>query len=179
MFPFSRNRTNRSRSSAPQGRSKIQQHFRQHHQQQQQEQRQHFRQEPVRYETQVSYHGQPQKKQKPENFDNLISRTSIQNQFALLTNQRDNFDRETKIAEKDLEEVQSKHQTIKDHHNYLFEANRQAKQELGRRMEKLALLKDEEDRLRRLVGNEFKAIRGCTNYSNIVSTVLERKAYVM
>ena len=177
MFPFSRNRTNRSRSPAPQGRSKIQQHFRQHHQQQQQqEQRQRYHQGP---EAKVSYHDQPQKKQKPENFDNLISRTSIQNQFALLTNQRDNFDRETKIAEKELEEVQSKHQTIKDHHNYLFEANRQAKQELGRRMEKLALLKDEEDRLRRLVGNEFKAIRGCTNYSNIVSTVLERKVCLM
>lgn len=161
MFPFSRNRINRN-SSPLQGRPQIQQ-------------QQRFHQEQDRRQAQVPYRGHPQNKQNQENSDNLIAGASITNQFALLKSQSDNFARETEDAEKELQQVQANHQTTKNHHNDLFEAIRQAKQELGCRKEKLTMLKEEEARLRRLVDNEFKAIQGCTKHSNLVSNWIESK----
>ena len=92
----------------------------------------------------------------------------IQNQFTILSNQRDNFIREKENAEKELQRIQKEKQSIKKEHHALFESNHKAKQELGQKMEKLSLLKEEESRLKRLTENEFKAIRDCTKHLQVV-----------
>ena len=113
------------------------------------------------------------KKQKQEQFESSVPRNSIQSQFSLLSVQRDNFVRETESAEKELQQVQRDHQLIKNQHDALFESNRQAKQELGQKIEKLAILKEEESRINRLAENESKAVHDCTKHSKFVSRIMQ------
>jgi len=103
----------------------------------------------------------------------LIQSNSVQNQFTTLSNQRDNFIHERDEAEKELKRVQAEHQCIKTEHDTLIESNRRAKEELGQRMEKLAMLKEEESRLCQLTENEFHAIYDCTKHSKGVSLLYQ------
>ncbi len=108
------------------------------------------------------------KKQKYENADNITPKNPIQNQFTILSNQRDTFMRERQIAEKELFQIKIQHPSIKKQHHDLLELNRSAKQDLGQKMESLFLLNEEESRLKRFIDNEFKAIQHCTKHSNKV-----------
>jgi len=101
----------------------------------------------------------------------LIQSNSIQTQFTTLSNQRDNFIREREVAERELKQLQGDHQSIKMEHVAIIESNRRAKEDLGQKMEKLAMLKEEESRLSRLTENESNAIHDCTKHLK----VLEKK----
>ena len=103
--------------------------------------------------------------------DNLIQSNSIQNQFTILSNQRDKFIHDRVKAEKELEQVHKEQCNVKSEHDILIESNRRAKEELGQKMEKLAILKEEEFRLRKLTANEFHAIHDCTQHLKTVSNM--------
>ena len=103
----------------------------------------------------------------------LIQSNSIQNQFTVLSNQRDKFVSERDEAQKELKQVQTEHQYIKTEHDSLVELNRQAKEKFGERMEKLAMLKEQETRIKQLTENEFRAIHDCTNHTKMVSIIVD------
>mmetsp|Transcript_24359 Transcript_24359/g.57348 ORF Transcript_24359/g.57348 Transcript_24359/m.57348 type:complete len:267 (+) Transcript_24359:139-939(+) len=94
----------------------------------------------------------------------IIQSNSIQNQFTVLSNQRDEFIRNRIDAEKELEQIHKEQHQVKSEHNNMIESNRRAKEELGQKMERLTMLKDKEARLRKLTENEFHAIQDCTQH---------------
>ena len=104
-----------------------------------------------------------------QNVENSVQKSSIQNQFTVLSNQRDKFVRDREEAERELKQVQTEHQYIKKELETLTESNRRSKEGLGQRMEKLVLLKKEESRLRQIIENEFQSIQSCTTHSKMVS----------
>lgn len=104
-----------------------------------------------------------------QNFSSLIQSGSIQNQFTILSNQRNDFIRERKEADMELIQVQKENQSVAMEHDALVELKRRAKEELGQRIEKLVMLKEEESRISRLTENEFNAIYHCLKHSNVLA----------
>ena len=102
---------------------------------------------------------------------NLIQSNTIQNQFTMLSNQRDKFIHDRVQTETELDQIQREQYRVKSEYDNLIDSNRRAKEELGQKLEKLAMLKEEEIRLHKLIENEFHAIQNCTKHLKTVSIV--------
>ena len=89
----------------------------------------------------------------------------------MLSNQRDKFIHDRVETEKELKQLQREQYHLKSEYDNVIDSNRRANEELGQKMEKLTMLKEEEIRLNKLIENEFHAIQNCTKHLKTVSIV--------
>ncbi|KAL3920161.1 MAG: hypothetical protein SGILL_003405 [Bacillariaceae sp.] len=94
----------------------------------------------------------------------VTQRSSIQDQFTSLTEERDKFNKEKELAENELVRVQAEYKQLKEEQEDFIKKNYEAQAELGIYSKKLVLLKDDETRLRRTVVNVTRAIQDCARH---------------
>jgi hypothetical protein len=92
----------------------------------------------------------------------VVQRSSIQNQFSSLTNDRDRFRKEKEQAEIENERVLAEYEQLKLVHQEFQTKNCQAQAELGACSKKLCLLTQEEARMGKQLANDVKVIEHCT-----------------
>jgi DNA repair exonuclease SbcCD ATPase subunit len=115
----------------------------------------------------------PQQAQEKPN-ENLIQSNSVQNQFTSLSNDRDKFRNEREAAENELEVVTAVYRELKKENDDLAKnKNFHAKAELGEQSKKLRMLQEEQDRIKRLIENESRALVECTKRIKALETKKE------
>jgi chromosome segregation ATPase len=108
----------------------------------------------------------------PDNHNNdsnntvgAIQTASVQDQFASLSRDRDQFRSESEQARTELTRLQEEHQGLQQQLAELVTKNYQAQAELGDHTNKVRLLEQERARILRLTENESRALQDCTNHT--------------
>lgn len=112
--------------------------------------------------------------------DGCIQTMSVQDQFASLSHDRDQFRYEREQAKEELTRVQEEYHDVQQELAELVTSNYQTQAELGDHTNTVRMLNEEKARILRLTENEGRALQDCADYTKTLEQkeVDAKKAFI-